>query len=154
MQAANGLSILTQQEYIEKRLKDQIGWYGGKSSWNKKRYELFKKIELAMAAMIPFLVGFLEGPLFLKIVIGVLGASLAFFGGLHGLCNYHENWIEYRMTAEILKHELYLFETGTGPYKDTEATFKILVERTESIISHENVNWGQFCNRQKKEESS
>lgn len=57
---------------------------------------------------------------------------------------YHENWIQYRSTAEILKHEKFLYLTRSGGYKNSSASFNELVERCESIISSENVDWVQL----------
>ncbi|WP_236102878.1 DUF4231 domain-containing protein [Dethiosulfovibrio faecalis] len=145
---------LTQKEYIHERLKDQINWYGSKSEWNKKWYVRLKKCELAMAATIPVIVSFMDGPLCLKLIIAILGACLVGIGGLHGLQNYHENWIEYRSTSEVLKHELYFYQTKTGPYKDEDDPFPLLVHRTEEIISHENINWNNLCGQSKKEGKS
>ncbi len=144
---------MDEREYIEKRLKDQISWYDGKSLWNKTWYTRLQKAEFCMAALVPFLVGFLEGSLCLRIVVGLLGVGMAFIGSLHGLMNYHENWLECKGTGETLKHELYFYETKTGPYKNENDPFPILVERVEGIISHENINWAVLSGAQGKQKS-
>lgn len=144
---------MSEDEYIDERLKDQIDWYGSKSEWNKKWYVRLKRGELVMAAAIPVIVSFMDGPLCLKLVIAILGAWLVVIGGLHGLHNYHENWIEYRSTSEVLKHELYFYQTKTGPYKNEDDPFSLLINRTEEIISHENINWNNLCGQSQKKDS-
>ncbi|WP_286952843.1 MULTISPECIES: DUF4231 domain-containing protein [Aminobacterium] len=144
---------ITPEEYVKLRLENQIEWYSQKSSWNKKWYERLKRLELAMAAAIPVCVGFLDGPIWLRGIIALLGASLVVIGGLHGLHNFHENWIEYRATSETLKHEWHFYNTKTGPYKNEDDPFSLLVDRTEGIISHENLNWGMLCTGEKKTKS-
>jgi hypothetical protein len=142
------------QEYIQKRLQNQIDWYGGKSTWNKRCFICCKICEFVMTASIPFMVGFLNGPFVLRFAIGAFGAAASVIGGIHGLMNYHENWIEYRATSETLKHELYLYQTKSGPYRDKDDPFLVLVERTEGIISHENINWQLLCSEKEKTISS
>lgn len=56
------------------------------------------------------------------------------------LNKWHENWIQYRYIAELLKHEKYLYITKASPYDDENA-FEFLVQRVERTISSENVNW-------------
>ena len=50
--------------------------------------------------------------LLIKIIIGIIGVSIALIAGIMNLYKFHENWVSYRTTAEILKHEKYLFLTG------------------------------------------
>jgi len=40
------------------RLEDQIGWYGGKSMTNQRYFKRIKMVEIADAAIIPFLSAF------------------------------------------------------------------------------------------------
>ena len=60
------------------------------------------------------------------------------------ISKHHDNWIDYRRTAESLKHEKYMFLTGTGVYKNEKDDFSLLVERCETIISSENINWANL----------
>jgi hypothetical protein len=78
------------------------------------------------------------------VLIAVAGATIAIITGIHGLYNLQENWITYRTTCETLKHEKYMYLTRSGVYAETEDPFRLLVERVESIISHENINWTQI----------
>ena len=64
--------------------------------------------------------------------------------GVSSIYKFHENWIEYRTTAETLKHELYLFETKSPPY-DKENAFQELVQRVESLISKEHTQWLRYA---------
>jgi len=77
---------------------------------------------------------------FMVSVSGILIAALKYYSGLH---KYHENWIQYRTTCELLKHEKYLYLTRSGGYAGNKP-FNQLVVRCESIISSENVDWAQL----------
>lgn len=143
---------MDEQEYISNRLDDQINWYSGKSSWNQKKYKSFRISEIAISVLIPVLTPFADSYSWIKIILALAGASVAAIIGIQGLYNFHENWIEYRMVAEVLKHEKYLYYTSTGEYSATDEPFKLLVSRVESVISHENINWSQLNKTAKKKD--
>jgi hypothetical protein len=76
-----------------------------------------------------------------SIIIGLLSVIIAVSAGLPALYKYHENWIEYRTTAETLKHEKHLFQAKCSPY-DNDNSFCKLVQRVEGLISKENTQTG------------
>lgn len=150
-----GVSIISKQnlslspeEYINERLTDQINWYDKKSRQAKKSYMILQTIEIIAAALIPILSGFVTDFQQIKITISILGAIVVICGSLARLGKFHENWLQYRQTCELLKHEKYLFLTSTNPYE--EQSFQLLVERVESIISAENINWYQLATENEK----
>ncbi|MED4333305.1 DUF4231 domain-containing protein [Geobacillus stearothermophilus] len=131
------------------RLTDQINWYDKKSAQAKRIYMIFQTIEIIAAALIPIMSGLVTEFQQIKIIISILGAVVVICGSLSRLGKFHENWLHYRQTCELLKHEKYLFLTSTSPYE--EQSFQLLVERVESIISAENVNWSQLATENEKE---
>lgn len=82
----------------------------------------------------------------IKYIIAASSAGIVILVALHGLHNFHENWIEYRKTSELLKNEKYTYLNKAGVYKELsdDERFILLVERCESIISHENINWANM----------
>ena len=76
----------------------------------------------------------------LKIIVGSMGVCVAVIAGIVSLYRFQENWIEYRATAESLKHEKFLFLTKSPPYEG-ENSFHAFVSNVESLISKENTNW-------------
>jgi hypothetical protein len=143
---------MTPDEYLKERVDDQIGWYSSKSQWNQRCFKILRVIELAFASMIPFLVNDIAtdtSPL--KLIVGSMGVCIAVISGLVSLYKFQENWIEYRTTAETLKHEKYLFLTKSPPYGN-EGHFHTFVERIESLISKENSVWARNINDKAKEQ--
>lgn len=134
---------MTSEEYIQTRLDDQINWYSRRSQSNQSWFKGLRIVEIVFACTIPFLVSQIttDTPL-LRIVVGGMGVCIAVVSGLVSLYKFHENWIEYRTTAETLKHEKFLFLTKAPPY-DGETAFHALVARVESLISKENTNWSR-----------
>jgi len=142
---------MTPEEYIHDRLDDQITWYDQKSAWNQKWFKRFRVVEILFSTTIPFLVSQVtEDTTILKSIVGGMGVCVAVLSGLITLYKFHENWIEYRTTAETLKHEKYLYLTTVTPY-DRDSPFQELVNRVESLISRENTTWACTIKPKEKE---
>ena len=138
------------QEYIEKRLDDQISWYDGKSLASQRTFKRLRLLEIIAAALIPFLSGLtVSKPEFNlpgTIIVGGLGMAIAIIAGVLSLGQHQEHWIEYRTVCESLKKEKILFETGVEPYSGEDA-FRMLVQKVETLISKENTNWAQYMTK-------
>ena len=144
---------MDQETYLELRLDDQINWYDKKSISKQKKYKVFKLIEIILASLIPFLAIFSRDYGVITYAIASAGTLITIIESWLNISKYHENWIEYRSICETLKHEKYMFITNTGIY-NTDESFKFLVERVESIISKENVNWANLNKKSKGGHSS
>lgn len=135
---------MDEQTYLKERLDNQINWYSNKSSEVQAWYKRLKFADNLLALLIVPISYYSDSCWWFKyagIVAGILIALSNFFQSMN---KYHENWIQYRSTAEILKHEKFLYLTRSGGYKNSSAPFNELVERCESIISSENVDWAQL----------
>ncbi len=134
---------MNEEEYLEQRVDNQIGWYDSKGGRNKKMFNGLKIVEIIVALSIPLFVNFIPEELSSKFIVSFLGVIIAAIAGIISLMKYQENWLEYRTTAESLKHEKYLFVTKSGQYGDKQA-FGRFVERIENLISKENSKWAEF----------
>ena len=141
---------MTETEYVEQRLDGQIDWYSQKSAWNQSWYKWLRLTEIVCASLIPFLSGMGQQIPGGAWIIGTLGALIAVSAASGALFKFHENWIQYRTTSEQLKHERFLFLTGTKPYDDQDR-FTVLVQRVENLISKENSSWAQAVKQAPKE---
>ncbi|MBC1811431.1 DUF4231 domain-containing protein [Listeria booriae] len=139
---------MNEETYIKERLEDQIDWYDKKSQSCQKTYKAIKILQMILTGSIPFIVGFIPDLLFMAKIASFFGIVATLLEGYLAIGKYHENWIEYRGICETLRHEKYMFLTKTGVYKE-ESPFINLVERVESIISSENVNWANLNNDKK-----
>lgn len=134
--------MISPEEYIEKRLNDQISWYDRKSVANQRWFKRLRFTELVAAATIPFLSGFSGDSFPIKIAIGALGVLVAVIASILGLLHHQEHWLVYRATAESLRKEKFLFLTRTEPY-DKDGAFHLLVQRVEDLLSKEGTQWVQ-----------
>lgn len=140
-------------EYIEKRVNDQIGWYDKKSVYCQKMYKRMQITEIILAALIPLLSAYSKNCV-IAIVVGLFGSVIAVIESITKLNKYHENWIEYRTTCELLRYQKYLYETHSSPYNQDEETIEnLFVRNIENIISSENNKW-KLTNLEEKAENS
>jgi len=140
---------MNESEYLQQRLEDQITWYSEKSTSCQWRYKVSRIIEIVSAAIIPFLSGMGDKIAYGSWIIGFLGVAIAITASIAALFKFHENWIQFRATAETLKHEKFLFLAQTSPYTD-DGRFHILVQRIEGLISNENSTWTQTFKSESK----
>lgn len=130
-------------KYIEERLNPEIKWYSSKSSVNQKRYKICQVSEIILATLIPLLSSYASNK-YIALIVGVFGAIIAIIESISKLYKFHENWIQYRTTAEMLKHEKYLFITHSRPYCSEETINNIFIQNIEEIISSESKSWNQL----------
>lgn len=127
---------MNEEQYIEKRLDDQIDWYSRKSTSYKNRFHFCCVAEITAAAILTIIACVPD----FKIVLSMLSAFIVILAGITALFKFQELWISYRTTSESLKHEKYLYETKTDPYQN-EGRFNLLVKNIERMISSENSSW-------------
>lgn len=137
---------INEADYVDKRLNSQIEWYDKKSKSNKKYYMFFKTISYICMALTPFILA-LGWSVYLS---GITSLVTLICESFMALFNYKELWITYRQTTELLIKERIMFQTSTGIYRETDFPFADLVERCETIISKENINWTNLTQNDKK----
>ena len=129
-------------EYISTRLDPQIEWYDKKSVHAQRSYKQFQVAEIILAAFIPLLSGYTSLCDLIPIIIGFLGAIIVIIESITKLYKYHENWIQYRSTCEMLLYQKHLYLTQSFPYNPNDETIdNIFIKNVEEIMSAENRHW-------------
>ncbi len=118
------------------RLEDQLGWYDRKSVAAQQAYKRVKLSQLIVGAAVP-VVAALEVS---AAVTATLAAYVVIAEGAQQLYQWQTNWVQYRSTAEALKHEKYLYLANAGPYS-TDDRHRVLAERLEGLVSQEHAKW-------------
>lgn len=132
---------ITVEEYMIQRVDDQIQWYDSQSQKAQKFYKRLQIAELVLAALVPILAPYAKYGI-CACIIASCGSGVVVLNGISKLNRYHENWIQYRTTSELLKSEKFLFQTKAGPYSSQpESTEKIFIHNIENLISSENNQW-------------
>ena len=136
------MALLNIEEYIEKRVNDQIIWYDEKSKNAQKYYKAYQIVEIILATLIPLLAGYSQSYKQITFIVGLFGAVIAIIESITKLYKFHENWIQYRTTCEMLRYQKYLYLTGSAPYNSKDETVdNVFVRTIENIISAENNQW-------------
>lgn len=135
---------MDETQYFIERLDEQIKWYDYKGTSCQRRYKFIKVIIGVLSFLIAPIGLLLQNWIYAPCIIAVLGTLIATGTFILSLNKYHENWLHYRTTCELLKHEKYLYLTRSGGYAYCSLPFQELVERCESIISSENIDWAQL----------
>lgn len=129
-------------KYIAERVDTQIDWYDKKSQECQRKYKRYQVIEIIIASLIPLLSGFATDYKIIAFIIGICGSVIAIIESITKLNKYHENWVEYRATCELLRYQKNLFITQSSPYNLSEETVEnLFVKNIENIISSENNKW-------------
>lgn len=130
------------EEYISARVDDQIRWYSKKSQQAQKMYKSFQLVEIIIAATIPVLSAYSPNCSEIALIIGILGSVIVVIESITKLNSYHEKWIQYRTTCELLKYHKFLYLTRTSPYNEVDDTIEnLFIHAVEDIISSENSQW-------------
>jgi hypothetical protein len=125
------------------RLEDQITWYSTRAARNQRNYRYTSVAQIAISAIIMIVASIPAPGAFLGPVgvAALLAAVLAVMKGMETAFQWQSNWVNYRAAAEALKHEKYLYLAKGGPYADAPNPDRLLAERVEDIIMHENGGW-------------
>jgi hypothetical protein len=134
------------------RLEDQIAWYDRQSMTNQRYFKRMKMVEIAAAAIIPFLSA-LSLPRMMW-VTGGLGVLITLLEGMLHLNQYQQNWIAYRSTCESLKHEKYVYLGKAAPYANSPDPHALLAERIESLVSQEHAKWASVQQQEPKSQTT
>ena len=100
---------MTEKEYLEERVENQIKWYSSKSRDIKKKYFTTQVIEIIISALISGCAQFTIDNKIIGNIITFLGIILVIFSAIRNLFKWQDLWIKYRSTSEMLKREKFLF---------------------------------------------
>lgn len=138
---------MNEDEYLNERLANQISWYSKKGSINKALSNITKALVIILASLITVLTQIEFDSGIKNTILAAIAALIAIISGVSGAMKFQEKWTKYRTTAETLKHEQWLYKTGTGPYDNNSEAFKTLVPRVENLISRENSMWSEYVSK-------
>jgi hypothetical protein len=130
-------------EFMSSRYDDQLKWYSEKSRWNKKMHIVTKICILVASGIVTLLAGLSSSQSLTSLVIFIFSLLVVIIESVSLTYRFHDNWLNYRTTAEALKKEVVFFKTRAGPYQASgpDAAEQRFVDRVEELISRENKVW-------------
>ncbi len=129
--------------YLEQRVDDQLTYYEKAANTTKQTYTRMQTSIIVLGLLVPVIInipsswGGVDITLPIRITVTVMSLALAMLNGLLNFKKYGDLWLSYRMTEELLKHEKFLFLTGSARYGKADSSFPEFVQTVESIISAE-----------------
>lgn len=124
-----------------RRLEDQLAWYGRRSRHCQRWHKGLRLVQVSFAAAIPVIA--LADMALSRWLTAALGALIAVLEAVEQINQFGARWIQYRSTAEHLKHEKYLLLAAAGPYRELarDEALRLLAERVEEHVSLEHARW-------------
>lgn len=145
-----------ERTYIEQRLIHQIIWYDNNAIAKQRRYIRWTILTIIFTAVIPvlsLLTNFRYG-IIATILIAVLSTSSAAILAVINLCEYHNLWIEYRSSCEVLKSMLHRYFMKTSEFcsPDKKVNLSLLISLCEEYMTKEFQTWTELSHQYKKEQ--
>jgi Protein of unknown function (DUF4231) len=135
-------------EYIANRVDDQLGYFDSNAIRNQKAYKRLKSTSIAcnvlttMAIALAFTVSE-QYKVYMGILALVLSTIVLATYQWEEFQNYGAKWEKFRLVAEYLKSEKFLFLTRAGQYADLDeqAASCRFVEAVEHMIHGTDVSY-------------
>ena len=99
--------------FIEDRYEKD--WYDQKAVHNKKIHDLLQVAVIVSSAVTPLI---LVDESNLRMLAVFTSVTIAISTSAIKTSRFHENWLNYRTTAETMHREHSLYNTGAGDYPD------------------------------------
>ncbi len=129
--------------YLSDRVEDQLEYYGNAADRAKRVHMLVQTTIIVLGLLVPVLanlpetVGSIDVSNVIKFAVTLSALALAILTGISNFRKFGDLWLSYRTTAELIKHEKYLFLTKSGQYASKDSAFDRFVSAIESIVSSE-----------------
>jgi Protein of unknown function (DUF4231) len=138
---------MDQPDAVLTYVDEQMSYYERAAGRAQKAFRIGRLITLITAAAIPICALLNFSPL----LTAALGALIAVLEGTQQIFQFHENWLNYRSTAEALRRERLLYTSGAGPYAEAESAGRsaatLLAERVVALTTEEQAKWRTVAER-------
>jgi len=128
-------------EYLKNRVDDQLKYFDSNAMKNQKYYRWLKRTAIACNILTTMTIALAftvpdDYKVFMGIVALVLSTIVLATYQWEEFENYGAKWEKFRLVAEQLKSEKFMFVNKAGVYLETDEEEKkrLLVERVEGII--------------------
>lgn len=127
------------ESYLTERVDDQIEYFDSNAIWNQKVYKRLKGTAIFCNIFTILTIALTLIPYF-KVYMSIVALSLAMIVlatyQIEEFYNFGAKWEKFRLVAEQIKSEKYLFLNGVGTYSsgDTDLKKSLFIEKIEGII--------------------
>ncbi len=134
---------IDEKDYMEKRLIPQIEYYSKTSRHLQKEYYIISIASTVTMATVPVITIWPDTYGITRYIVAAISALASVLSSVLLIRRTKDNWIEYRVTSEMLQSELAVFKATAGEYQmqDHRPRFALFVERCERIMQSERSGW-------------
>jgi hypothetical protein len=139
---------MNETDYIKDRLDDQISYFDTKAIYNQKRYRFLKSTAIVCNVLTTMTIALaFTVPKEFKVEMGILALVLSTVVlatyQWEEFQNYGAKWEKFRLVAEQLKSEKYLFLTDSGRYAldHQEEKLRVFVTTVEGILKGTDISF-------------
>jgi hypothetical protein len=132
--------------YFEIVLNGQSKWYSDKARQQKSQHLLFAIVVIVLGVLISVMQVFAHLP-WVSGATALLGVGVTLLRAIDILLRPGETWQAYRKVSENMKQEYRLYLNNADVFaeaSDEETAYRLLIERTETIIAEEQQLFWQF----------
>ena len=128
------------ETYLTERVEDQIDYFDSNAIRNQKRYKFFKVAAIICNVLttltIALALTFITHLKFMGIAALILSTIVLATYQIEEFYNFGAKWEKFRLVAERIKSEQYLFLNSVGTYSSIDADEKerLFIKTIESII--------------------
>lgn len=138
----NDVEEIDKNNYIKKRLNDQIKWYENNAKKMKNKFGFFSIMIIFANSIIPIFVLLSEEfDLKFKVVVISLSSIASISTAVLQLFKYQELWVKYRLTSQLLEKEKVSYETKINKYKNNTEAEELLITTCEELMGNEIDKW-------------
>ena len=128
------------EAYLTERVEDQIEYFDSNALRNQKKYKFFKVAAITCNVLttltIALALTFMTYLKVLGITALILSTIVLATYQIEEFCSFGSKWEKFRLVAERMKSEKYLFLNSVGMYSsiDTDEKERLFIKTIESII--------------------
>ena len=135
------------ETYLTERVDDQIEYFDSNALRNQKRYKFFKIAAIICNVLttltIALALTFITHLKFMGIAALILSTIVLATYQVEEFCNFGTKWEKFRLVAERIKSEKYLFLNSVGAYSsiDTDEKERLFIKTIEGILQGTDISY-------------
>ncbi len=148
METQPDTELQVRQQQAIQRYRDEIEWYGRVKQSHRGTYQILQVCVIVFSSLTPILILIEQLPKALQALPAALAAILT---AVLATFRYQDNYVRFGYTLELLKSELFKYETRSTreyePSADKQKALEHFIARMEDIIMTEVADWRQAATR-------
>lgn len=127
------------EEFKKNRYQVELDWYNNAATKARLIFQILQFFVIVFSVLTPVLLAINEQ--LLRVTAILTSGIVTILTSLLAAFKFHEDWINFRMTAESLRKELSYCKARIGDYGNSDDPEQLFVSKVEDLISAEHTAW-------------